>query len=74
MAGVTESRLGQHLTATESPAAVSSALTAFEMRDIAQAEGQTSRDILEAQLIELRRVVLGLVIGTENELEDPGPG
>ena len=73
MAGVTALPIGQQRTCTEPVEHLEGPVTASEMQAITTTEGQASRDILEAQLIELRRVVLGLVLGTESELEDPGP-
>lgn len=72
MAGVTESKQGSHATVTEAGATTPNTLTATVMSTIARAEGEASRSLLAEQLDELRRLVLGLEIGLEEELETPG--
>ena len=71
MAGVTQSRIGEHASVTEPVAVEATAVlssTALEEVVSAIAAG-SSRDVLDSQLIELKRLVLGVQVITDDELD-----
>lgn len=73
MAGVASSNIGQQRACTEPVAKDVPAATAAEIRSALKEEiGQDLRETQGAIAGELRRVRLGMMLGTEDELEDPG--
>ena len=70
MAGVIQGVLGTHSICTEPTAVDTTAvLSSTALEGVISAEGQAGRDLLDNQLLELKRLVLGMQLLTEEELD-----